>query len=161
MVFAELLIRRPYAAAELADPTALARNEGTIAQIEKICEAVGTPAEDNWPGVSALRDFFEPTKQIPVREKSFYLQMFPTAGIVGVDLLMLMLKLDPRKRCSTKGALEHEWWKLDPRPTEKEKLPKQGGGAAKMGQAEAKAPGVVVDEEKYKGVARKLDFGGR
>jgi cyclin-dependent kinase 7 len=161
MVFAELLIRRPYAAAALDDPEALARNEGTIAQIEKICEAVGTPTEDNWTGVSTLRDWFEPSKQVPVREKSFYLSMFPTAGSVGADLLMSMLKLDPRKRCTAKGALEHEWWKTDPRPTEKEKLPKQGGGAVMMGQAEAKAPGAVVDDEKYKGVARKLDFGAK
>ena len=156
MVFAELLIRRPYAAADLSDPEALARNEGTIAQIEKICEAVGTPTEEVWPGVESLKDWFEPAKKVRVHEKPFYLNMFPTLGSVGADLLMLMLKLDPRQRVTAKGALEHEWWTIDPRPTDKEKLPKQGGGATKMGQAEAMAPGAVVDEEKFKGVARKL-----
>ncbi len=161
MVLAELFIRRPWAAADLSDPAALARNEGTIAQIEKICEAVGTPTEEVWPGVSKLNDWFEPTKQVQVHQQGFYLNQFPTAGTIGVDFLMHMLKLDPRQRVTARGALEHEWWTADPRPTDTEKLPKQGGGAAKMGQAEAKAPGAVVDQEKYKGIARKLDFGAK
>lgn len=159
MVFAELLIRRPYAAADLADQEALAKGGGTIQQLEKICQAVGTPTEEVWPGVSKLKDYFELTVQVPVRDKPFYMQMFPTAGSVGVDLLMTMLKLDPRERVTAKGALEHEWWKVDPRPTPKESLPKQGGGATKMAQAEVNAPGAVFDETKFKGVARKLDFG--
>ena len=72
---------------------------------------------------------------------------------------MAMLKLDPRKRVTAKGALEHVWWTIDPRPTSKENLPKQGGGDSKMGASEAAAPGFVVDENKFKGVAKKLDFG--
>ncbi|KAJ4504729.1 TFIIH complex serine/threonine-protein kinase subunit kin28 [Exophiala dermatitidis] len=159
MVFAELLIRRPYAAADVANQEVLATGGGTVAQLDKICEAVGTPNEENWPGVSKLRDYFDLEKKIPVRDKSFYMQMFPTAGSVGVDLLMAMLKLDPRKRVTARGALEHEWWTVDPRPTEKEHLPKQGGGASKMAAAEAAAPGAVMDENKFKGVAKKLDFG--
>lgn len=161
MVFAELLIRRPYAAADLSDPEALATNVGELAQLQKISEAVGTPTEKVWPGVSQLPHFVEASPVTPVREKTFYMQMFPAAGSAGVDLLMDMLKLDPRKRVTARGALEHEWWHIDPRPTDKENLPKQGGGAVVMGQAEAKAPGAVVDENKFKGVARKLDFGGR
>ncbi|KAK5460982.1 TFIIH complex serine/threonine-protein kinase subunit kin28 [Exophiala xenobiotica] len=159
MVFAELLIRRPYAAADVANQEVLATGGGTVAQLDKICEAVGTPSEENWPGVSKLRDYFELEKKIPVRDKSFYTAMFPTAGSVGVDLLMAMLKLDPRQRVTAKEALEHEWWQVDPRPTDKENLPKQGGGASKMAAAEAAAPGAVVDENKFKGVAKKLDFG--
>lgn len=156
MVFAELLLRRPYAAADIQDPDALAQGGGDIAQVEKICEAVGTPAEENWPGVSKLPHYFEPEKKIPVRDKNFYTRLFPTAGNEGVDLLMGMLKLDPRRRPTARQSLEHEWWRAEPRPTDKERLPKQGGGAKVMGQAEAKAPGAVVDENKYKGVARKL-----
>jgi cyclin-dependent kinase 7 len=125
MVFAELLIRRPYAAADLSDPDALARNEGTIAQIEKICEAVGTPTEEVWPGVSKLKDWFQPTKQVPVRDKTFFSRMFPTAGSVGIDLLMSMLKLDPRQRLTAKAALEHEWWTTEPRRKLKRKRPVQ------------------------------------
>jgi cyclin-dependent kinase 7 len=159
MVFAELLIRRPYAPADVADQSVLATGGGTVAQLDKICEAVGTPNEDNWPGVSQLKDYFELDKKTPVREKPFYMSIFPTAGSIGVDLLMDMLKLDPRQRVTAKGALEHEWWTTEPRPTKTENLPKQGGGASKMGASEAAAPGFVVDENKFKGVAKKLDFG--
>lgn len=159
MVFAELLLRRPYAAADLTDPEDLVKPVGEIAQIDKICEAVGTPTEENWPGVSQLPNYVASEKNVPVRGRDFYTSMFPTAGNVGVDLLMAMLKLDPRKRVTALGVLEHAWWQTEPRPTERENLPKQGGGAEKMGEDQAKAPG-IVDDGKYKGVARKLNFGG-
>jgi cyclin-dependent kinase 7 len=159
MVFAELLMRRPYAAADLTDQNDMGTSAGEIAQITKICEAVGTPTEENWPGVSTLPNYISSDKVIPVRGREFYTSMFPTAGAIGVDLLMAMLKLDPRKRVTAKGILQHAWWKTDPRPTEKENLPKQGGGAEKMGEDVAKKPG-VVDEGRFKGVARMLDFGG-
>jgi cyclin-dependent kinase 7 len=159
MVFAELLMRRPYAAADITDQNDMATSVGEIAQITKICEAVGTPTEENWPGVSTLPNYVASDKITPVRGKDFYTGMFPTAGTVGVDLLMAMLKLDPRKRVTAKGILQHPWWKTEPRPTDKENLPKQGGGAEKMGEGVAKVPG-IVDEAKFKGVARILDFGG-
>ena len=159
MVFAELLMRRPYAAADINDQSDMATSVGEIAQITKICEAVGTPTEENWPGVSSLPNYVASDKAIPVRARDFYTGMFPTAGNVGVDLLMAMLKLDPRQRATAKGILQHAWWKTDPRPTDKENLPKQGGGAEKMGEDVAKAPG-IVDEGRFKGVAKKLDFRG-
>jgi len=161
MVFAEFLIRNPYAAAALDDPDALATNTGDLAQLEKICEAVGTPSEQNWPGVTKLPNYVEPKMQVPVRDRNFYMSMFPMAGPAGVDLLMGMLKLDPRKRVTARGSLEHHWWNEDPRPTDKENLPKRGGGAKKAGQTEGNAPGTLADENKYKGVARKLDFGAK
>ena len=147
-VFAELLIRNPYMAG------------GTeIEQLEKINQAIGTPTEDNWPGVSKLPNFV-PTaadQTVPVRDKAFYESVFPTAGPQGIDLLISMLKLDPRKRRSMKEALQHQWWRTEPKPTNKEHLPKQGGGADKMGEM-AMQPG-VIEEDKFKGVARRLDFG--
>jgi cyclin-dependent kinase 7 len=158
MVFAELLIRRPWAAADITNPEDLLKSAGEIAQLDKICEAVGTPNESNWPGVSKLPNYFESEKKIPVHGKPFYANYFPTAGAAGQDLLMNMLQLDPRKRVTAKGALEHEWWHAEPRPTEKANLPKQGGGPEKMAEETTKAPGAVSDE-RFKGVARKLDFG--
>lgn len=148
MVFAELVLRVPFVA-----------GESDLDQLSKICQAIGTPTEENWPGVSSLPNYIHATDSglAPVRDKAGYEAMFPTAGSIGVDLLMSMLKLDPRKRCSAKQILQHNWWKTDPRPSSKDRLPKKGGGAEKMGEAEARKPG-VVDEEKFKGAARKLDF---
>ena len=161
MVFAELLVRRPWAAAEITDPEDLLKPVGEIAQLDKICEAVGTPSEDNWPGVSKLPNYVAPEKKIPVRDRRFYLSQFPTAGADGADLLMGMLKLDPRKRVSARGALEHGWWVAEPRPTDKTNLPKQGGGAEKMAEDSARKPGAVGDEDRFSGVARQIDFGAR
>ena len=160
MTFAELVIRRPYAATQGDKAEDFAGKTGEINQIEKICEMVGTPTEDNWPGVSKLRDWFEPVHQMPLRDRAYFNTLFPTVGPDGVDLLMAMLKLDPRQRVTAKGALEHKYWQADPRPTDSDKLPKKGGGAENMAKSEVHAPGaVVVDEDKFKGVARKLNFG--
>lgn len=150
MVFAELLLRVPYAAT---------MSDKEIAQLETICEAVGTPREENWPGVSSLPNYVEMDKQVPVRGRDYYMAKFPTAGAQGVDLLMSMLKLDPRKRVTAKGVLEHAWWRVEPRPTARGNLPKQGGGAEKMGEDVARQPGVTGDEDRFQGVARRLDFG--
>ncbi len=150
MVFAELLLRVPYAAT---------MSDKEIAQLETICEAVGTPNEENWPGVSSLPNYVEMDKQVPVRGRDYYMAKFPTAGAQGVDLLMAMLKLDPNNRVTAKQVLEHAWWRVEPRPTDRENLPKQGGGAEKMGEDVARQPGALAVDDKFQGVARMLDFG--
>lgn len=152
MVFAELLLRVPYAAT---------MSDKEIAQLDTICEAVGTPTEDNWPGVSSLPNYVEMDRRVPVRGRDYYMAKFPTAGAQGVDLLMAMLTLDPRRRVTARGALEHAWWRVEPRPTETENLPRQGGGPEKMGEEVARRPGVgeAPAEDQFHGVARKLNFG--
>ena len=151
MVFAELLLRVPYAATH---------SDKEIAQLETICDAIGTPDEANWPGVTSLPNYVAMDKHVPVRGRDYYMAKFPTAGAQGVDLLMAMLALDPKRRITARAVLEHKWWAVEPRPTERENLPRQGGGPEQMGMDVGQQPGVVRDEEKFKGVARKLDFGG-
>lgn len=166
MVLAELLLRVPYAAT---------MSDKEIAQLETICDAVGTPSEANWPGVSSLPNYVDLDSShhhVPVRGRDYYMTKFPTAGPQGVDLLMSMLKLDPRNRPSAKAILEHSWWSVAPAPTELENLPRQGGGSEKMARDVGKKPGVVAensgdgtgrrdrdgDENLFPSVARKLDF---
>lgn len=148
-VFAELILRFPFVAGNT-----------DVHQLELICNAIGTPTEENWPGVSTLEGFlkYDKAATIPVRGKDFYLSKFGTAGPVGVDLLMSMLALDPRKRCTARQVLEHKWWSSDPRPTAKEDLPKKGGGAARMGE-DLKRRGGEIEDGRGEKVARKLDFG--
>ncbi len=83
---------------------------------------------------------------------------FGTVGPVGVDLLMSMLALDPRKRCTARQMLEHKWWSSDPRPTAKEDLPKKGGGPERMGE-DLKRRGGEIEGDRGDKVARKLNFG--
>ena len=147
LVFAELVIRTPFVA-----------GNSDVHQLELICQAIGTPTEDNWPGVSKLPSYvpFETTQ--PVRGRDFYLSTFGTAGPVGVDLLMSMLTLDPRKRSTAKQVLQHNWWASEPTPTKKADLPKKGGGVQKMG-ADLTRKGGELEEGRADRVARKLDFG--
>jgi cyclin-dependent kinase 7 len=147
LVFAELIIRTPYIAGDTE-----------VQQISLVCQAVGTPNEDNWPGVSKLPDYTVPDPPTPIRGRDHYLATFGTAGHEGVDLLMAMLVLDPRNRITARDILKHPWWSSDPKPTRKQDLPKKGGGQAKVGDDLKRRVGVVDDDRGSK-VARKLDFG--
>ena len=149
-VFAELILRSPF----------LPGNTD-VHQLELVCNAIGTPTEENWPGVSKLEGYlkYDKAATIPVRGKDFYLSRFGTAGFVGVDLLMSMLALDPRKRCTARQVLEHKWWSSDPRPTAKEDLPKKGGGPERMGEDLKRRGGETAEDGRGDKVARKLNFG--
>ncbi|KAG9234181.1 serine/threonine-protein kinase [Amylocarpus encephaloides] len=148
LVFAELVIRVPYL-----------QGINEVDQIAKLCMGVGTPTEENWPGVSKLPDYTVPAPPSPVMGIDHYLSMFGTVGQEGVDLLMKMLIMDPRRRITARQVLEHGWWSSDPRATKNEDLPKKGGGESKVAEDLGRRPGMVDDERAGK-VARKLDFGG-
>lgn len=151
MVFAELLLRVPFVP-----------GNSDLDQIGKICEAFGTPTEQNWPGVSQLPNYVpvDPAHVTPLQGRDFFLRQFPTAGPVGADLLMSMCALDPRKRISARGILEHAWWHTDPQPTKKEALPRKSGGTKKMGDDLTRRGG-DADEPRFSSVSRQLDFGAK
>ena len=147
LVFAELIIRTPFMAGDT-----------DIHQLDLICQAIGTPTEENWPGVTKLPGYVKPETHQAVRGRDFYLGTFGTVGTDGVDLLMSTLILDPRKRATAKQFLQHKWWVSGPPPTKKENLPKKGGGAQKMGE-DLKRRGGELSERGHDKIARKLDFG--
>lgn len=151
MVFAELILRTPFVPGNT-----------DLHQLELICQAIGTPTEESWPGVSKLEGFvkFDKVATQPIRGKDYYLSSFGTVGSAGVDLLMSMLTLDPRKRGTSRQVLEHKWWMSEPQPTRKEDLPKKGGGAQKMGDDLKRRGGELAEGQKDK-VARKLNFGAK
>ncbi|PNY27629.1 Serine/threonine-protein kinase KIN28, partial [Tolypocladium capitatum] len=152
-VFAELVMRAPYLPGN---------NE--LDQVKLICEAIGTPTDDNWPGVTRLPEYTVPG-QYPVRGRDWYEMRFGTVGRDGVDLLMRTLALDPKKRITARDMLRHPWWHSEPKPTRKEDLPRKtaGGGEDRMGADLRRRPGLVGGEDSDRGakVARKLDFGQR
>lgn len=146
LVFAEMVLRVPYLAGDTE-----------VHQLNLICQAIGTPTEDNWPGVTKLPEYTVPEPPNPVAPREQYLHTFGTAGAEGVDLLMNMLILDPRNRITARKVLEHPYWAAHPKPSRNEDLPKKGGGAAKLGEDLKRRPGIVDDDRASK-VARKLDF---
>ena len=151
MVFAELVIRKPFCGG------------GTdMNQLELIWKNVGFPTEQNWPNVRQLPDYekFKPDVPLPVRGRDWFTGIFGTTGSLGVDLLMTMLTLNPRKRITAKKVLQHAWWSADPKPTRTADLPKNSkkvAGLQKVADDLAQLPGTVEDPGRVK-VARKLDF---
>lgn len=149
MVFAELIIRNPYLP-----------GNSEVEQVSLICRQIGTPTEENWPGVTQLREYTVPSEIFPVQKKETYMARFGSVGPEGVDLLIKTLILDPKQRITARQMLEHKWWHTDPKPTRKEDLPKKSGGEEKFANDIKKKPGQVDDEANRGGkVARKLDFG--
>ena len=150
-VFAELMLRVPYLASETE-----------IGQVSVVCQAIGTPTEENWPGVTKLQDYTVPEPHTPVYGRDHYQMRFGAAGPDGVDLLTRMLALDPRNRITAQEVLEHPWWSSEPKPTDKNMLPRSdAGGAATAAMDLGRQPGAIKDEpERGPKVARKLNFGG-
>ncbi|KAG8159311.1 hypothetical protein KVR01_010972 [Diaporthe batatas] len=149
-VMAEMILRVPY----LPGSTELD-------QIRLICQQIGTPTEDNWPGVTKLPEYIKPADGPAVegvRTRQDFLGTFGTVGEDGVDLLMRTLTLDPRRRITAREMLEHPWWHAEPRPSRKQDLPRRP--EERMGAALKGPAGVVAGEQDRSGsVARKLDFG--
>lgn len=150
-VFAELINR---------DVLFRAWPESEINMVNLICEKVGTPTEENWPGVSKLKGYITP-QSVPLRSRDYWRETFKTVGDAGVDLLIKMLLLDPRKRLTAEGVLKHEYWTSEPRPSKLDDLPRKGGGMETMGEDLKRRGGElpVKEEEKVDKVARKIDFG--
>ncbi len=148
VVFAELILRTPFLP-----------GHSDVHQLDLICQAVGTPTEQQWPGVSRLPDYVPvaPDRVRPVPGRDYFQGLFGSAGALGVDLLMSTLALDPRRRPTARRFLEHGWWSAEPPPTRKDDLPRKGGGLDRVGE-DLKRRGGEVDEPRGSKVARKLDF---
>lgn len=147
-VLAELVLRTPFMAG------------GTeIHQVNLICQAIGTPTEDNWPGVTKLPDYLTGMEVHPLKGRDYFMSMFPTLGAEGVDLLMKTLSLDPKKRITARDMLRHEWWRKEPKPTRKQDLPRKADKDEKKVADDVKRRPGIGDEDRGGKVARKLDFG--
>lgn len=144
-IFAELVWRRAFL------PSAT-----DAEHILQICQALGAPAESNWPGVSQLPLYTNFAAEYPLKGRDAFRAYFPPLGELGVDLIMKMLTFDPRKRITAREVLEHEYWTAEPAPTRNEDLPKnQNGGKETLGADLARQPGKLEDE-RAGGVARRL-----
>jgi cyclin-dependent kinase 7 len=149
--------------AELAVRDFFLPSETDIAQLNVITEVFGIPTETEWPGISSLRHWEVSLKgSAPKRPQplSWWRMRLPLLGEDGIDLIRAMMTMDPAKRLDARGALKHPYWTNIPRPTAKDKLPRQGGGEKTMGEDLKRAGGEVENGRSDK-VARKLDFGGK
>ncbi|GAX74697.1 hypothetical protein CEUSTIGMA_g2145.t1 [Chlamydomonas eustigma] len=92
--------------AELVRKQALFPGDCELQQLLHIFKLLGTPTEENWPGVTRLRDWHE----WPQWQAQDLKRIFPTLEAEGLDLMKKMFEYDPGRRISAKDALQHPYF---------------------------------------------------
>ena len=78
-----------------------------IDQIYKIFRLLGTPAEDSWPGCTALQDWNPAFPQWPRLQLA---SVCPGLDAPGLDILERTLFYDPKARISARTAMNHPFF---------------------------------------------------
>ena len=84
--------------------------DSDLGQLAKIFNVLGTPTPENWPHVTLLPNYVEFETRGPM-DLTILFRQSP-----ALELLLLMLSLNPNKRISAHDALKHHYFTLDPPP---------------------------------------------
>lgn len=95
-IFAEMVMRNP-----------LFPGDSEIDQLHKIFQALGTPTEEMWEGVSDLPDY---STRFPGWHKRHIGETVKNLDTRGLDLLSQMLTYDPERRITAQAALSHPYF---------------------------------------------------
>uniref|UniRef100_A0A8C4NXL2 Cyclin-dependent kinase 7 n=1 Tax=Dicentrarchus labrax TaxID=13489 RepID=A0A8C4NXL2_DICLA len=108
-ILAELLLRIPFLA-----------GDSDLDQLTKIFEALGTPTEETWPGVSSLPDYvsFKIFPGTPLEH------IFSAAGDDLLELLQGLFTFNPSTRNTATQALKMKYFSNRPGPTPGPQLPR-------------------------------------
>ncbi|XP_076062253.1 cyclin-dependent kinase 2-like [Oratosquilla oratoria] len=96
--------------AEMFTRSALFRGDSEIDQLFRIFRTLGTPSEDDWPGVTQLQDFKSSFPRWEVDVAANMKQLLPSLDHHGHELLRMMLTYDPGRRVTAKYALKHPYF---------------------------------------------------
>jgi len=92
---------------ELYNQVPFFAGDSEIDQIFKIFETFGTPTEEDWHGVTEMKNF---KKSYPKFKGKNLHSRIPNMDEQGLDLLVKMLAIDPSKRISAQEALGHSYF---------------------------------------------------
>ncbi|XP_051186079.1 cyclin-dependent kinase B1-1 [Lolium perenne] len=92
--------------AEMVRRQALFPGDSELQQLLHIFRLLGTPTEEQWPGVCSLRDWHE----YPRWQAQSLARAVPTLEPEGLDLLSKMIQFDPANRISAKAAMDHRYF---------------------------------------------------
>uniref|UniRef100_A0A8C5DAK1 Cyclin-dependent kinase 7 n=1 Tax=Gouania willdenowi TaxID=441366 RepID=A0A8C5DAK1_GOUWI len=108
-ILAELLLRIPFMA-----------GDSDLDQLTKIFEALGTPTEETWPGMSNLPDYvcFKQFPGTPLEH------IFSAAGDDLLELLEGLFTFNPSTRTTATQALKSSYFSNRPAPTPGPQLPR-------------------------------------
>jgi len=93
--------------AEIFTTKPLFRGDSEVDQLFRIFRTLGTPTEEQWPGVSGMPDYKE---TFPAWKKYILHTHVVDMEPLGYDLLQKCLIYNPVKRISAIAALEHPYF---------------------------------------------------
>ncbi|XP_067084319.1 cyclin-dependent kinase 7 isoform X4 [Osmerus mordax] len=144
-ILAELLLRLPFLA-----------GDSDLDQLTKIFEALGTPTEDSWPGMSSLPDFvsFKLFPGTPLEH------IFSAAGDDLLELLQGLFTFNPSTRITATQALKMRYFSNRPGPTPGHQLPRPNSSAEALKEKENLTIGVKRKRDglEQSGMKKKLVF---
>jgi len=127
-------------------------------QLELICKSIGSPTEENWPGVTSLPNYESLLKNMQKYITTFRTSYTTVISDSVIGLLERILVVDPSRRTSARIALNNNYFSTPPiaphDPSELEPLNIAGGASLHEFQTkqkrkqkeEALARGEVVDD---------------
>uniref|UniRef100_A0A672M9W5 Cyclin-dependent kinase 7 n=1 Tax=Sinocyclocheilus grahami TaxID=75366 RepID=A0A672M9W5_SINGR len=120
-ILAELLLRVPFLA-----------GDSDLDQLTKIFEALGTPTEETWPGMSSLPDYvsFKPFPGTPLEH------IFSAAGDDLLELLNGLFTFNPCTRTTASQALKIRYFSNRPGPTPGPQLPRPNSSTEALKEKE-------------------------
>jgi len=93
--------------AEMITKVPLFHGDSEIDQLFRIFRTLGTPIDEQWPGVSTLPDY---KCTFPSWKDNILHTLLPTVDHTALSLIKEMLVYDPQKRISAKAALLHPYF---------------------------------------------------
>uniref|UniRef100_A0A8C6TAD4 Cyclin-dependent kinase 7 n=1 Tax=Neogobius melanostomus TaxID=47308 RepID=A0A8C6TAD4_9GOBI len=143
-ILAELLLRIPFLA-----------GDSDLDQLTKIFEALGTPTEETWPGMTSLPDYvsFKIFPGTPLEH------IFSAAGDDLLELLQGLFTFNPSTRTTATQALKMRYFSNRPGPTPGPQLPRPNCAAEALREKQTVGLKRKIDGPESIGMKKKLIFG--